>query len=740
MVGFARLKQARNGIASAASRLTARARSRTRSHAFGLALAAMASVVHPTQASAQETATLLADQVLVDAAGRLIASGSVEVWQGSIRLTAQRILFDQRRDYLNIDGPITISDGPDTVILADSAELSPNLRAGLITSARLVLAQQLQMTAATVVRDPNGISQLTSVVASSCPVCAADPTPLWEIRAGRVTHNENTDQLHFEQAQFRFAGVPILYLPRMRLPGPGLDRSRGVLRPEVNAGSALGVSVGIPYFIPLGEAHDLTLTPTVSTERMASLGFRWRTARQNGGVELGGQITRDQIIPGDLRGYVYMRALFGLSNDFRLSADLLTATDSAYLETYDITDDSRLSGDIVLERVRRDQMIRARALAFYSLRAADNNDELPNAALQAELDQRIDLAHTPVGGTLRLQLGAQAFQRASSVDGVQGRDVARAHTQLTWRRTEVMAGGILATAALDGRLDHVRISEDSAYATPVNRRAVQAMVELRWPWARTTSSGARHVLEPVVQVIESRRNGVSLPNDDNTMPELDEGNLFTLARYSGEDALDDGSRVNAGLRWSRYDPSGWSSEALVGRIWRSAPYRGYTLAHVQPLGRDTSDWLLAGRLSHNSGYSGSLRVLIDDTSVVSRAETNLAWTGPATTVSTRYLYLPASSFESRTNDLSEWSIDLTRRHANGWSSSFGWEYDTSQNLFATARAGLQFRNECLAFDLTFTRQFVTSTNTTASTSLNMSIDLLGIGGRAPNTNGQTCRS
>ena len=732
MPRITQLAQTRRGIALAASFL--------RWHVMSAALIATLSIGTAAPVAAQNAATLMADQVFVDSAGRLIATGSVEVWQESVRLTATRVMFDDRRDFLSVEGPITITNGPDILFLADAAEISPDLQAGIISSARIVLGQQLQMSAASVVRDANGINQLTSVAASSCPVCASDPTPLWEIRAERVTHNENTDQLHFERAQFRFAGVPIMYLPRLRLPAPGLDRSRGVLRPEVAMDSDLGLSVGVPYFIPIGDAHDLTLTPTVSTEGMVALGFRWRTARQNGGFEFGGQVSRDQILLGELRGYAYMRALFEVSDGFRLSADLLAASDRTYLEAYDITDSSRLSADITLERVRRDQMIRARAMAFYSMRSGDVNEELPNTALQAELDQRIGLDHTPMGGELRFQLGAQGHERASSVDGIQGRDIARAHAQLSWRRSAVLAGGLVASGAVDGRIDQVRVYDDSTYPTPVTRRAAQAMVELRWPLAMVSQSGVRHVVEPVVQVIESRRDGGALPNDDNLMPELDEGNLFALARYSGEDAPDNGSRINAGLRWSRYDPLGWSTELAVGRIWRNATYQGYDPAHAQPLGGDASDWLLAGRLTHQDGYSASLRVLIDDNSVVSRAETNLAWSGPANSISTRYLYLPASGFENRATPLNEWSLDVTRQFGNGWSSSFGWEYDVSQRLFATARAGMEFRNECLSFDLSFARNFVTSTNPTASTRFSLSIELLGIGGRAPIVNGRQCRA
>lgn len=728
---------ARNG--QALGRIAAATRSRL--SAAGLLLLALLPPLLPALPAHADVppslpATLMADQVYVDASGRLIATGAVEIWHGSTRLTARRVVFDQRRDSLQIEGPITISDGPDTLILADAAQLSPSLQAGILTSARLVLDQQLQVAAARIERGTNGVSQLDAVVASSCPVCAADPTPLWEIRAQRVLHDQTSGRLRFERAQFRFAGVPIFYAPRLDLPEPGRTRARGLLRPEVSLDSDLGLAVGLPYFIPLGDSQDVTLTPRASTAGMVSLGFRWRMARANGGIEIGGQISHDDLVTQNLRGYGYVRALFHLANDWVLTADLRAASDRTYLETYNITDDARLSGHATLERIRRDQAARARVLGFYSLRAADVNDQLPNTAMQAALEQH----HALAGGDLTVQVGASAFWRQSSTDGDAGRDVARADLALTWRRSAVIAGGLLVTTALDARVAHVRVADDSAYPDPVTRSAVQGMVEFRWPWAAASAGGARHVVEPVVQLIGARRRGAPLPNDDHTMPELDAGNLFALTRYSGQDAPDDGTRVNAGLHWTRYADSGWTAEALVGRIWRDRPLAGFPAGHVQPLGRDRSDWLLAGRLSLPDGLSWTARVLVDPASTLSRAETNLAWTGGRTEVATRYLYLPASSFEDRTVDLSEWSVDVTRHFTSGWATTVGWDYDVGQSLFATARTGLAYVNECLSFDMTLARHFVTATNPSASTRFDMRIELLGIGGRAPSTGGRTCRT
>lgn len=687
------------------------------------------------QVSAQAPATLMADQVFVDPAGRLVASGAVEVWHGSVRLTAVRVVYDRARDRLEVEGPLTISDGPDQVILADAAQLSPGLQAGLMTGARIVLDQQLQIAAARIERGSDGTNRMDAVVASSCPVCASNPTPLWEIRAARVLQDETTGRLQFQRAQLRLAGVPVFYAPRLNLPAPGTSRMRGFLRPELALDSDLGLSVGMPYFIPLGPTQDLTLTPRLASGGAVSLGLRWRRAWHSGGIEVGGQISHDDLTAEDLRGYGYIRALFRLRDDWVLSADVLVASDRTYLETYNITNDARLSGHVTLERVRRDQAVRARLLAFYSLRAADVNAELPNRAAQAGLQQH----HALFGGDLAVTLDARAFWRRSAADAV-GRDVARAGLELAWRRGGVLPGGVLAQVALAGRVDHVAVGDDLLYPDPVTRHALQGMLELRWPWAAAGTGGNRTVITPVVQVIGARHGGGALPNDDHTMPELDGGSLFALSRHSGRDAPDDGSRINAGLHWARLAADGWTTEALLGRVWRADPLPGFAPGHVQPLGVSRSDWLVAGRMIHPDGHALSLRALVGPGDSLSRAEANLALVAGRTQVASRYLYVPANLAEDRAVDLAEWSLDLTRRHQNGWSTTIGWDYDFGQNLFAAARTGLTFANECLSFDLTLARRFVTATNPSASTRFDMRIELLGIGGRAPSTPGRTCRA
>ena len=163
-------------------------------------------------AQAQDRATLVADSLSITSSDTLTARGHVEVFFQGVTLTATGIVYDQSNDRLIIDGPIVLTDGKGSVILASQAEMRADLTEGLLTSARMVLQQQLQLAAAEIQRVDGRYTSMSKVVASSCKVCAGNPTPLWEIRASRVVHDEVAQQLYFDSAQLRLAGgAGVLY-------------------------------------------------------------------------------------------------------------------------------------------------------------------------------------------------------------------------------------------------------------------------------------------------------------------------------------------------------------------------------------------------------------------------------------------------------------------------------------------------------------------------------------------------
>jgi len=176
---------------------------------IGLATATASFAQAPADAA---PATLIADDIVFDqGASSITARGGVEIFFQGNRLRAEAITYSRDGDRVSADGPLTLIDASgDTVLVADFADLSADLRDGVLRSASLVLNRQMQIAATRIDRVDGRYSQAYQAVASSCEVCSDNPVPIWEIRARRVIHDEVERQIYFENAQFRVIGVPVI--------------------------------------------------------------------------------------------------------------------------------------------------------------------------------------------------------------------------------------------------------------------------------------------------------------------------------------------------------------------------------------------------------------------------------------------------------------------------------------------------------------------------------------------------
>ncbi len=704
---------------------------RTLGFIFAALLAALLAV--PGELRAEEKATLIADSIFLTGNDLLTAEGAVEAYYKGTRVTATKIVYDGATDRLAITGPIALTDESGTVILADSAELSGDLQDGILKSARMVMDQQLQMAALEISRIGGRYTRLDKVVASSCQVCPSNPTPLWEIRARRVVHDQQERQIYFDHAQFRILGVPVFYAPRLRMPDPTLKRATGFLAPVLRTTSALGPGLKLPYFIAMGDSRDLTLTPYLSTERTATLGFRYRQALRAGDIEVNGAITRDDIISGKTRGYLFGDATFDLPKDYNLGVTLQLASDDAYLLDYGISDTDWLSSGVTVDRTRRNEYS---ALSFFghrSLRAGDTNSTLPNLTADFELERRFAPRYIGGEGSLTFQL--HGHRRGSSInfdangDGVtDGRDVSRASLLLDWHRSWVLTNGMVFSTATDIAADFYSISQDVSYPGTVTRVLPQASVELRWPWVRAGKDGSADVIEPVAQIILAPNSLDAVPNEDSNVATLDEGNLFSFSRFPGADRREYGKRVNLGVSWTRNDASGWTTSVTAGRVFRER-----NLGQFSPgsgLDGTTSDWLVSAQLLTKAGFSLNNRVLFDNGFDFSRNELSVNYNANRYSLNAGYLWLVADPTEGRATSTSELLLNAGWDVTGNWRGTVSGRYDFNLQRAERAAVGLTYRTECAAVDLSLSRRFTSSTTVVPSTDFNISVSLVGFGAGA----------
>lgn len=706
----------------------------------GLLLAIM--LLLPWPLLAQDMAQLVADSLSITGRDVLVAEGNVEMFHQGRRLRASRVVYDGPADTLTIEGPLVLTDDSGTFLLADQAEMSGDLRDGVLRSARLVLNRQLQLAASEVQRVSGRYTRLGRTVASSCKVCAGGGAPLWEIRARRVIHDTEARQIYFDNAQLRVAGVPVALIPRLRMPDPTLRRATGVLTPELRSSSGLGTGLRVPYFIRLGDHRDLTLLPELSSKAGRSLGYRYRQAWAVGQIEVNGALSRDQIRKGETRGYVTLDGRFALRNDFRLTLKGEAVSDMGYLTDYGISDRDRLVSQIELSRARRDEWILGRLTHFRSIRAGEVGSRLPSVVGDLTWARRFRPAL--IGGTGGLMFQTHGHYRSSGDgfdsdgDGISdGRDMARATIRADWRRQTVIGPGLQLAALAEAAADLYDIREDDlAQGTPA-RLSGGVGVELRWPLVRTEAGGAVQVLEPVVQVMWSPRNLREVPNEDSVLAEFDEGNLFSTNRFPGNDGVERGTRANLGVTWTRISPSGATLAFAMGRILRNQDETRFSDA--SGLSGRQSDWLAAVRYAPGPGLGLTGRAVIDDADGLTKGELRLDLDRPNYALSSSFVWMRADLREGRAAPISELLLDARYDLSESWTTRLATRYDFETERAASAGLGIAWRNECMKVDLSLSRRFTSSTSVTARTAWGVSVELLGFGGSSSPGPARVCR-
>jgi LPS-assembly protein len=696
------------------------------------------------QASAQVQASLVSDSVQITGDTRLIADGNVKVFYKGRQLTASRIVFDQATSRLEITGPIVLTEeSGEILILASQAELDADLSEGVLTSARLVLNRQLQLAANRMVRLSGRYTALQTVVASSCKVCACSPTPLWEIRARRVVHDELARQIYFDRAQFRLAGVPVFYIPRLRMPDPTLNRATGFLMPTLRTTSQLGTGLKLPYFIVLGKSADLTLTPYITLRDSQTLDLRYRQAFATGLIEVTGAVTRDRLDPGRTRGYLFVDGAFTLPKNFGLTIKGQTVTDPAYLLDYGIANLDRLDSRVEVKRTRRNEHISARIISFQSLRDDEDNTTIPSVIADLSFQRRFSLG--PLGGEGGLQLQTYNQYRSSTnpADGpdgdsvADGRDTGRISAKIDWRRSFLLPLGIEGTVLGEATADAYRITQDAAFAGSTTRTHANAGIELRWPWIKAGRGGATHVIEPVVQLIYASSDAETLPNEDSALVEFDEGNLFALNRFPGSDAVERGPRANVGITWTRYAPEGWSMGVTLGRVFREADLGQF--GPSSGLAGQQSDWLAAVNFTLADDLAITGRLVVDDNLDIAKGEARVTLNGPNTSFASSLIFAVPDALENRPDPTQEFTIDARRRLNPNWTAKLTGRYDFVADRGTVAGLGLEFLTECMRFDVSLSRRFTSSTSVEPTTDFGLSLDLVGFGGGVAAGPARACR-
>lgn len=659
---------------------------------------------------------MIADRIEIAPDGDLIASNDIEIFYGAENLIAEEIRYDTETETLNVTGPILFTDENGDTIEAEFAELSRDLQNGLLKSARIMLEDQLELQAAEMERIDGITAELRGVAATSCISCDTRP-PLWQIRASAVRHDKLKRTVHFKNAQVRVADIPILYLPRLRIPDPNLKRAAGFLVPSIRSTSRLGTGVVVPYFVPIGTDKDITLTPYISA-KTRTLEVRYRQVVKNGSITFDGAISDDDIESASLRAYGRIVGKFNVLDGYKLGFTLQSVSDDAYVGDYQLDTSETMESNVTLERTKEDQHQEISLSNYQSL--YDNEGNRPFLTSFGQIEQRVAMAR--IGGTLSVRGEFWGAARSSDLNAT-GRDIMRANTGVRYQRVWDLAAGTQVSFEHESRLDHFVIDQDDAYNRQNTTSTHSSALTLRWPLIGRSKTGA-HYVEPIYQIARVRMSkDIAVPAEESIHSEFDQGNLLALSRFPAPDRVETGQRRAVGVNYNYRGMAGYELGLSLGQIeWETQPS---DFSQTSGLAGVKSDLLLAAQVETPIGLNFYARTLLDDQGKAGKSEVISKFNFKKYSVDGRYSFLPADSEAQSNNDIAEWTLNQSYKVGENWQLSNSLRYDLQADSLATAGIGVKWDGQCSSVVFSADRRFTDLGTSPPQTTYGFSIALKG---------------
>jgi LPS-assembly protein len=311
-----------------------------------------AAAASPTNAKAKKPGKMIveADELVYDKDKNTVSAvGNAQLYYQGRILEADKVVYDRNTKRVFAEGHAKLTDEKGDVTYGSRFDLTEDFKNGFIESVQTIATDKTRTTAPRVERSEGEITTFDKGTYTACEPCKDHPErpPLWQIRAMRVIHNEQTHVVYYEDAWLEVAGVPIAYLPYFSAPDPTVNRLSGFLTPHYTVGTYLGNGVGIPYFFNLAPNYDLTVDPTYLTKQGLFGDAEWRQRLTTGAynIRLTGIFQQD---PGafiaapygagsrEFRGSVESKGLFYINEKWRYGWDLTFLSDKFYYNDYKI--------------------------------------------------------------------------------------------------------------------------------------------------------------------------------------------------------------------------------------------------------------------------------------------------------------------------------------------------------------------------------------------------------------------
>jgi LPS-assembly protein len=645
--------------------------------------------------------------------GLVVARGNVEFVHGTRILRADTVNYNQKEDIVTATGNVALMEGTGEVIFADHAELSGDLKDGVVENIRVLLSDNARIAAVGGRRIGGNVLEMRKAVYSPCQKCIGNK-PIWQVTAARIVHNKTAQEVEYRDAFLEFAGIPIFYTPYFSHPDPTVKRQSGFLTPSFGNDLNLGFVLETPYYFAISPDKDATFRPIITSDAGTVIAGEYRQRFAHGLIkaeasglikaEASGTIGSNTNDRSTERGHFFTNAQFDINPTWRTGADIALTSDDTYLQRYGLSSADTLTNHLFVEGFREDSYAVAQAYHWRGLRLEDDSGNTPIVAPTFDFNAYSEPG--VAGGRWRVDANALVLTRTSGTDS---------------RRLSLTTGWELPHIARTGEIYHLYadLQTDAYFSSRVQvpgsaagdlssgfsgRAFPRIGLDWRFPFARS-GGPLTQILEPVAGIMLAPNGGNpgKISNEDSQDLEFDDTNLLSRNRFTGLDRVEGGKRVYYGLQMAVYGTNGYT-DAFIGQSYRLR--RDSTFDQRSGLDDHFSD--IVGRVNIRPSAPVNLQYrfrLDKDGFSNSRSELSGSIGPRAFNVNVDYGFFDESSGSGEFSNREEIALGFTSQVTPEWSIGASTRRDLEAAEALSHQLFLEYKCDCFTARIDFSRSF-----------------------------------
>lgn len=225
-----------------------------------------------------------------------------------------------------------------------------------------------------------------------------DGCAYWNLNAGELIHDKEQKKITYKNASLDLNNVPVLYLPYFAHPDPTVKRESGFLPPTLsNLGGDIGSTMKIPYFYPVSQSADFTVSPVYYFKQHPLLLGEYREKFKNGDISLEGGFTQGykEVTTTKTDGsrhhlYGNLNLIFSdkildqtilnakvqqVNNPTYLRVNKINSTNDGFKKNLIKEDDTKLTNEINLNSFGKTENFNIKAATYRDISITKNSDQ-----------------------------------------------------------------------------------------------------------------------------------------------------------------------------------------------------------------------------------------------------------------------------------------------------------------------------------------------------------------------------